>query len=100
MRVDFEAEVIEWRGPAPFLFAPLPPDALEQFVDLVGVISYGWGCIAVTARIGGSVFTTSLMPRDGGYLLPVKVAVQRAEGIAVGDPVRARLDLPDGPPGT
>jgi hypothetical protein len=24
--VDFEGEIIEWRGPAPFLFVPIPDD--------------------------------------------------------------------------
>ena len=28
--VEFTAELIEWRGPAPFYFAPLTEDAVRQ----------------------------------------------------------------------
>jgi hypothetical protein len=44
--------------------------------------SYGWGCVPVTARIGDVTFTTSLFPRDGGYLLPLKAEVRRKAAIA------------------
>ena len=39
------------------------------------------------ARIGATEFTTSLFPREGGYLVPVKVAVQRSEDVSLGDRV-------------
>ena len=35
-------------------------------------------------HIGGTRFTTALFPRQGRYLVPVKVAVQRAEAIGEG----------------
>lgn len=41
----------------------------------------------MTATIGRTRFTTSLFPRKGGYLLPVKDAVRSAEGIRPGEPV-------------
>jgi hypothetical protein len=47
----------------------------------------------VSARIGGTDFTTSLFPREGGYLVPVKVAVQRAERVEVGDEVEVALHI-------
>jgi hypothetical protein len=56
-------------------------------------VTYGWGVVPVTARIGGTEFDTSLFPRDGGYLLPVKVAVQRAEGVDVGDRVAVTMSV-------
>jgi hypothetical protein len=37
--------------------------------------------------IGRTTFATSLFPRDGGYLVPVKDAVRRAEDVALGDVV-------------
>jgi hypothetical protein len=45
----------------------------------------------VTARIGGTEWTTSLFPKDGRYIVPVKKWVQRAEGLEVGDAVTVRL---------
>lgn len=55
--------------------------------------TYGWGVIPVEARIGGVTFTTSLFPRDGGYLLPLKNAVRVPEGLAVGDDVRVQMTI-------
>jgi hypothetical protein len=55
------------------------------------VVTYGWGMVPVTARIGGSEWVTSLTPKDGGYALPLKDAVRAAEGLGIGDPVTVRL---------
>lgn len=56
-------------------------------------LTYGWGCIPAVAQIGTTNFTTSLFPRLGGYVLPIKVAVQRAECVGFDDEVTARLEL-------
>ena len=37
--------------------------------------------------------TTSLFPKDGGYLVPVKDAVRRAEGLEQGDVVTVQLTV-------
>jgi hypothetical protein len=89
----FPACLIEWRGPAPFVFAPIPDDLTPEVRFAAHAASYGWGCVPVTAKIGATSFTTSLFPRDGGYLLPIKVAVQRAEGIGVGDKVAVTMEV-------
>ena len=47
----------------------------------------------VRVTIGGTEFTTALFPRDGRYLVPVKVAVQRAEAIGEGAVVEVALRL-------
>jgi hypothetical protein len=49
--------------------------------------------IPVAARIAGTDFTTSLFPKDGGYVVPLKLAVRRAEGLDVGDVVTIRLTV-------
>jgi hypothetical protein len=49
--------------------------------------SYGWGAVPVLARIGATEWETSLLPKDGGYVLPVKQAVRRAERVDEGDTV-------------
>lgn len=85
--IVFDTEIIEWRGPAPFLFAPVPDAHVSEIRYAALSESYGWGVVPVIATIGGTEFSTSLFPRDGGYLLPVKVAVQKAEGVGLGDAV-------------
>ncbi|WP_411340442.1 DUF1905 domain-containing protein [Sphingopyxis sp. J-6] len=89
--IEFEAEIIEWRGPAPFLFAAIPDAHVGAIRYAALSESYGWGVVPVVARIGASEFATSLFPRDGGYLLPVKVAVQKAVGVGLGDRVAVSL---------
>lgn len=97
----FDAEIIEWRGPPPYLFAVIPESHVGDIRYAALTESYGWGVVPVVATIGRSAFATSLFPRGGGYLLPVKVAVQRAEGIGLGDRVRVRMRVgrPDRPGG-
>ena len=87
MKVRFSAALIEWRGPAPFFWLPLPEEAAEDVHEAAAWATYGWGAIPVRAQIGATEWETSLLPRDGGYMLPLKVAVRRAESIELGDRV-------------
>jgi hypothetical protein len=91
--IAFEAEIVHWRGPAPYLFVPVPSEHVAEVRSAARLASYGWGCVPVAARIGMTDFTSALFPRDGTYLLPVKVAVQRAEAVGLGDriPVEMRI---------
>ena len=61
--------------------------------DASALVTYGWGMIPVTVRMGESEWTTSLWPKDGGYIVPLKLAVRRAEEVDVGDTVEIRLTL-------
>lgn len=90
---EFEAELISWRGPAPYVFAPLPVDMSEDVKEAGRGLIY-WGQIPVIATIGDTEFDTAMWPKDGRFLLPIKVAVQRAERIDIGDVVTARVRLP------
>ncbi len=60
---------------------------------LEGSRSRGFGSMKVTATIGGTSWATSIFPAKdvGGWLLPVKAAVRKAEGIGAGDVVTVRL---------
>lgn len=93
MEIEFSAEAISWRGPAPFVFVPVPAEEADLIAQRAAELTYGWGAIPVRARIGRTDFTTSLFPRDGTYLVPVKLAVQRAEEVEVGDVVKVHLRL-------
>ena len=91
MEWTFEGPVVYWRGPAPFYFIPLPEHVLDDLAPVANELTYGWGCIPATVTIGNTTFTTSMIPKDGGFLVPVKVAVRRAEGIDEGDRVEASV---------
>jgi len=93
MEISFTGEVIEWRGPAPFLFARIPSQYTAEIKEASKSASYGWGCIPCGVTVGKTSTTTSLMPKDGNYLLPIKVAIQRAERVELGDSLTATISI-------
>lgn len=97
--LEFSAEAIGWRGPAPFVFVPVPPELSAEIKAVSARLTYGWGVIPVTVQIGETEYSTSLFPKEGAYLVPVKARVQKAESIQVGDvtDVRLLLDLKEVP---
>jgi hypothetical protein len=95
MRLRFDATIIEWRGPAPFFYAPLPKAEAAEIRAVAKRVTYGWGVIPVEATIGGVAFTTSLFPRDDTYLLPIKAAVRKKTNVTVGDTIA--IDMMVGP---
>ncbi|MFF1922769.1 DUF1905 domain-containing protein [Streptomyces sp. NPDC058221] len=93
MDVVFTGLVIEWRGPSPFHFVAVPEEQAADIREVAATATYGWGVVPVEADIGGTVFTTSLFPKDGGYLLPLKKAVRTARGLLAGDDVTVRMTV-------
>ena len=93
MELEFSGPVVEWRGPAPYYFVALPENEAGVVDDHKAMLTYGWGAIPATVQVGDTEFTTSLFPRDGGYLLPLKDSVRHAEGIEEGNVVQVRLTL-------
>jgi hypothetical protein len=92
MEWSFDGEVIEWRGPAPYLFVAMPADVSDEVKEESRSIVY-WGQVPVEVQVGQTTFTTALFPKEGRYLLPIKVAVQRAERIGEGSRLAVRLSL-------
>lgn len=89
----FSGPVFEWRGPSPFHFVRVEEDGTELLDELAPLVSYGWGMIPVSVRIGDTEWRTSLWPKDGGYVLPLRDAVRRAEGIALDDVVTVTMSV-------
>lgn len=94
MRVSFRGSVFSWRGPSPYHFIAVPERVCRDLQAVAKEVTYGWGMIPVVARIRGTSFKTSLFPKDGGYLVPVKDVVRTAEGVGVGDRVQVTLEVP------
>ncbi|MCX5315643.1 DUF1905 domain-containing protein [Streptomyces sp. NBC_00154] len=93
MRVVFTGHVIEWRGPSPFYFATVPEEQSADIREVAVMATYGWGVIPVEARIGEVTFTTSLFPKNGGYLLPLRKAVRKPQGLSAGDDVAVEMTV-------
>ncbi|MEV6209431.1 DUF1905 domain-containing protein [Kitasatospora sp. NPDC051914] len=93
MDLAFAGRVIEWRGPSPFYFVPVPEEQSADIQEIASQATYGWGAIPVDARIGNVAFATSLFPKDGRYLLPLKSAVRKPHGLAAGDRVSVEMTV-------
>ena len=91
VKLTFSGDVFEWRGPAPFYFVRVPDDEAARIAELASMVTYGWGVISVTVTVGATTATTSLFPKDGGYLVPIKNAVRLPEKLSVGDVVDVTL---------
>jgi hypothetical protein len=93
VRLEFEAEVFQWRGPSPYYFVSVPEPMCDDLRVAARDVSYGWGVVPVTVQIGATSWTTSLFPKDGGYLVPLKDRVREAEDIAQDDIVQLVLTV-------
>lgn len=112
--------VIEWRGPAPYYFAPLDDGAVDVVREELAALSYGWGCFHAevtllpgtaeaddvapdddapgdgAAGVGEPVtWRTALMPHDGGFVIPLKNAIRKPAGLSAGDAVDLVLHVPN-----
>jgi hypothetical protein len=90
---EFSGTIFEWRGPAPFYWLALPEDSCAYVRAEASEASYGWGAIPVRVRLGGTEWETSLLPKDGGYVLPLKSAVREREQVSAGDAVTVLLSI-------
>ena len=93
MNLEFNGKIWFWRGPAPWYFVTVPAQPSRDLKAISGFVTYGWGVIPVHAQIGKTEWTTSLFPKDGLYLVPIKASVREAENLAEGDKVTVRLEV-------
>lgn len=93
MHIEFTGRILFWQGPAPWFFVTVPAKQSRDLKTISGLVTYGWGVIPVHVRIGRTEFKTSLFPKDGRYLVPVKASVRKAENLQEGDNVTVRLEV-------
>lgn len=93
MNIEFSGKIWFWRGPAPWYFVTVPAAQSQELKAISGLVTYGWGVIPVQVRIGNSEWKTSLFPKDGLYLVPIKASVRKAEELEEGDTVTIRLEV-------
>jgi hypothetical protein len=71
----------------------MPTADAQEVSELAPALSYGWGAIPATVSVGTTTVTTSIFPKDGGYIVPLKNALRHAETIAIGDMIKVRVAL-------
>lgn len=93
MIIDFTGTIWFWKGPAPWYFVTIPEEPSGEIKAISSLVTYGWGVIPVHVRIGQTEYQTSLFPKDGLYLVPIKASVRKAENLEEGDEVAIWLEV-------
>jgi len=102
---DFTVTTPLWRwqsatAPAAWFFLTIAGEAADgiRFAAIGGQWldgRKGFGSAKVCATVGDTRWNTSVFPHkeSGGWLLPVKAAVRKAEGLTEGDVVTVTVSL-------
>jgi hypothetical protein len=93
MDIEFSGKIWFWRGPAPWFFVTVPAEQSRDLKAISGFVTCGWGVIPVHVRIGKTEWQTSLFPKDGRYIVPIKASVRQVENLEEGDKVTIRLEV-------
>jgi hypothetical protein len=97
--VDFESELWLWdaRKQETWTFVSLPVEASDEIRDLSEGSRRGFGSLRVKVSLGTSHWQTSIFPDSarGAYVLPIKRAVRRAQGLEIGDTATVSVELLD-----
>ena len=91
--IEFTGEIIYWRGPSPYHFVAVPELESQDIKTISGFVTYGWGVIPVRVRIGSTEWTTSLFPKSGRYLVPIRDNIRKAENLELGSQVTLQIEI-------
>ncbi|MBL8018637.1 MAG: DUF1905 domain-containing protein [Leptospirales bacterium] len=91
---EFDSAVIPYAGMGAWHFASLPKSRTAQIRAQMIQRPKAFGSIRVEAKIGKTVWKTSIFPdtKSGTYLLPVKADVRKKESIRM-QKVKIQLKL-------
>jgi hypothetical protein len=101
-RISFTAPLLVWRieNEGEMSYVTIAGEAAEAIgaYELIRRLELGrrrgFGSVKVEAAIGDSRWSTSVFPqKEGGWFLPVKKAICRAEGLEADDEIAVRLEL-------
>ncbi len=93
-RFEFEAELWRWEARTDsWVFAALPEDVSDEIAELP-LPPAGFGSVKVEVTLGAQRWSTSVFPdaQRKTFVVPIKAAVRRAEGVDVGDRVRIGVE--------
>jgi len=101
-RVTFTAPLLVWRieNEGEMSYVTIAGETAEAIgaYELIRRLEFGrrrgFGSVKVEVTVGKSRWSTSVFPqKTGGWFLPVKKAICRAEGLEEGDDIAVRLEL-------
>lgn len=93
MILTFTAKIWHWRGPSPYYFVTVPPEQSASLRAIMREVTYGWGMIPIRAKVGKTDWKTSMFPKDGGYIVPLKDKIRKAEDLGEGDTIAIEIEI-------
>jgi hypothetical protein len=91
VELEVTGPVFFWKGPAPWYFVTVEDPQAAEIEAASSLVTYGWGMIPATVRLGQTEWATALWPKDGLYVVPLKAWVRKAERVDEGDLVTLQL---------
>jgi hypothetical protein len=89
----FKSEIQLWQGKAAWHFIIISKKLSLQIKGFEEKPRKGFGSMPVQVNVGKSQWKTSIFPKDGTYLLPIKALIRKNEKISAGDRVEVELTL-------
>ncbi len=91
---EFKAEVWLWKAKAAWHFITIPPKLSADIKGFDEGPRKGFGSVPVKVTIGSTTWKTSIFPeKKGTFVLPLKAAIRKKEGITEGDTVQVQIAL-------
>ncbi|MGM7671844.1 DUF1905 domain-containing protein [Microbacterium sp. A93] len=95
MQIEFESPVTLWDKRAEAWYFATMPEELSLELRELPAPQRGFGSLRVQARIGASIWRTSIFFSGGAFVLPLKKTIREAQGIEEGDVITVDLDIID-----
>lgn len=91
----FRSKVSVYPGAAAWYFIILPKSVAREIDFVHGHHKAGFGSLRVKVTIGGTSWQTSIFTdtKARSYMLPLKAAVRKAEGIEAGESIGVKLEI-------
>lgn len=94
-KIPYEFSTLTWQHAAPggWYFVTLPVDVSTEIRAHFKWQEEGWGRLKVLAKIGASEWETAIWfdSKHSSYLLPLKAAIRKKEGIDLNQSVQITL---------
>ncbi|WGL59796.1 DUF1905 domain-containing protein [Pigmentibacter sp. JX0631] len=95
LQYSFESKLWKYKGEKGWYFLTLSKELSRLIKKNHFSSEEGWGRLRVTCNMGRSVWSTAIWydSKFEAYLLPIKIAVRKKEGVEEGDILKCSLKI-------
>ncbi|MCA9349312.1 DUF1905 domain-containing protein [Candidatus Saccharibacteria bacterium] len=97
MTYDFKAKLWKWQGDSAWHFMSLPRDYYPEIKLFASGYARGFGSVKVEAKIGNSIWKTSIFPdsKTETFMLPINKQIREQQKLIEGESYDVELHLID-----